>query len=48
MRPDIRHGSFTLEEEDLIVKLHAAHGSRYPSWKLNIFADLGYLVKFNI
>ncbi|KAG0620763.1 hypothetical protein M758_4G241800 [Ceratodon purpureus] len=29
LRPDIRHGSFTLEEEDLIVKLHAAHGSRW-------------------
>lgn len=29
LRPDIRHGSFTVEEEDLIVKLHAAHGSRW-------------------
>ena len=29
LRPDIRHGSFTSEEEDLIVKLHASHGSRY-------------------
>ncbi|XP_024369860.1 uncharacterized protein [Physcomitrium patens] len=29
LRPDIRHGSFTQEEENLIVKLHAAHGSRW-------------------
>ncbi|XP_024390138.1 uncharacterized protein [Physcomitrium patens] len=29
LRPDIRHGSFDPEEEDLIVKLHAAHGSRW-------------------
>lgn len=29
LRPDIRHGSFTPDEEDLIVKLHAAHGSRW-------------------
>jgi hypothetical protein len=28
LRPDIRHGSFTADEEDLIVKLHATHGSR--------------------
>ncbi|CAK9262386.1 unnamed protein product [Sphagnum jensenii] len=29
LRPDIRHGSFTSDEEDLIVKLHATHGSRW-------------------
>ncbi|CAK9202653.1 unnamed protein product [Sphagnum troendelagicum] len=29
LRPDIRHGSFTADEEDLIVKLHATHGSRW-------------------
>lgn len=29
LRPDIRHGSFTPEEEELIVQLHAAHGSRW-------------------
>jgi myb proto-oncogene protein len=28
LRPDIRHGSFSSAEEDLIVKLHASHGSR--------------------
>ncbi|CAK9868378.1 unnamed protein product [Sphagnum jensenii] len=29
LRPDIRHGSFSSAEEDLIVKLHASHGSRW-------------------
>jgi myb proto-oncogene protein len=27
--PDLKHDNFTSEEEDLIVKLHAAIGSRW-------------------
>ncbi|CAM6028391.1 unnamed protein product, partial [Sphagnum balticum] len=29
LRPDIRHGSFTSDEEELIIELHATHGSRW-------------------
>ncbi|CAM6042807.1 unnamed protein product, partial [Sphagnum compactum] len=29
LRPNIRHGSFTPDEEDLIVKLHSSLGSRW-------------------
>ncbi len=29
LRPNIRHGSFTPDEEDLIVKLHSSLGSRF-------------------
>ena len=28
LRPDLKHDNFTPQEEDLIIKLHAAIGSR--------------------
>lgn len=29
LRPDIKHGDFGQDEEDLIIKLHALLGNRY-------------------
>lgn len=29
LRPDLKHGSFTPQEEELIINLHEAIGSRY-------------------
>nr|GMC60721.1 myb-related protein 308-like [Ipomoea batatas] len=40
LRPDLKRGNFTEEEDELIINLHSLLGNKYVSYPLILISDL--------
>jgi hypothetical protein len=44
LRPDLKRGTFSLLEENLIIELHAVLGNRYSHFPLLVAPHFEYLL----
>lgn len=48
LRPNLKHGNYTLEEEKIIIKLHQEFGNKYNFAILRIYSKFDSLYSYNL